>query len=490
MVVAMHNHSNTKDPNEFATPESFDAAMKLSKYFKVNLDIGHFTAANYDAVAYPEGTSRQRHEPPHQGPDFLPDPSADIKADWDDKNGQRGVWWKFPNAVRGFFDNGGQQLYVKRVVSSKATPSSAELNEAVVSEILNDADKDATRLTVRHVLGLDADTNNNVKVVDGQSGVPILTTTVTQYQIGATESTIEINVKLPREVSASRGDYLVIRALNTGQKRLRIKANSEGEWGDDVRVRVRPIIGATLKLRHDEGAGGQSGSGTLAKEALATGNRKIELEAGHTLAADNTVRINGHKYTLSGGVESPGKNAIQSLSFTDGTPTSGGFTLTFVGQTTASIPFNATAADVQAKLVALGNIGAGQVTCSGGALPGTPLAIEFTGTLGNQNVPAVTAAKVDLDAGVPSVTVTTEGNRATTVFDVIPIGQADSAKWEPGFTVQKLRPAISGDTISVSGAGRLYTKAMIELNNGVKKLFFNVTSVEGDVVTLNSAPTC
>jgi sugar phosphate isomerase/epimerase len=52
MVVAMHNHSRTEDPNEFARPESFAAAMKLSKYFKVNLDIGHFTAANYDAVAY------------------------------------------------------------------------------------------------------------------------------------------------------------------------------------------------------------------------------------------------------------------------------------------------------------------------------------------------------------------------------------------------------------------------------------------------------
>jgi sugar phosphate isomerase/epimerase len=52
MVVAMHNHSNLKDPNEFATPDSFAAAMKLSKYFKVNLDVGHFTAANFDAVAY------------------------------------------------------------------------------------------------------------------------------------------------------------------------------------------------------------------------------------------------------------------------------------------------------------------------------------------------------------------------------------------------------------------------------------------------------
>ena len=52
IAVAVHNHSNTKDPNEFATPESFAAALALSKYFKVNLDIGHFTAANYDPVAY------------------------------------------------------------------------------------------------------------------------------------------------------------------------------------------------------------------------------------------------------------------------------------------------------------------------------------------------------------------------------------------------------------------------------------------------------
>jgi sugar phosphate isomerase/epimerase len=52
--VAMHNHANVKDPNEFATPESFAAALAMSKHFVINLDIGHFTAANYDAVAYIE----------------------------------------------------------------------------------------------------------------------------------------------------------------------------------------------------------------------------------------------------------------------------------------------------------------------------------------------------------------------------------------------------------------------------------------------------
>jgi len=52
MIVAMHGHSDLKDPEQFAKPESFKAAMDMSKYFYVNLDIGHFTAAGYDPVAY------------------------------------------------------------------------------------------------------------------------------------------------------------------------------------------------------------------------------------------------------------------------------------------------------------------------------------------------------------------------------------------------------------------------------------------------------
>lgn len=51
MQVGMHNHSRV-DSNEFATPQNFEDAMKAGSHIGVNLDIGHFTAANFDAVEF------------------------------------------------------------------------------------------------------------------------------------------------------------------------------------------------------------------------------------------------------------------------------------------------------------------------------------------------------------------------------------------------------------------------------------------------------
>jgi sugar phosphate isomerase/epimerase len=52
IMVGMHNHSNVKDPNEFATPESIEAALAQSKWFGSNLDIGHFVAGGNDPIAF------------------------------------------------------------------------------------------------------------------------------------------------------------------------------------------------------------------------------------------------------------------------------------------------------------------------------------------------------------------------------------------------------------------------------------------------------
>jgi sugar phosphate isomerase/epimerase len=52
LMVGYHGHDATNDPNQTATLESYDTLMSYGKYNGINLDIGHFTAANYDAVAF------------------------------------------------------------------------------------------------------------------------------------------------------------------------------------------------------------------------------------------------------------------------------------------------------------------------------------------------------------------------------------------------------------------------------------------------------
>jgi sugar phosphate isomerase/epimerase len=54
LLVGYHGHDQTDDPNQTATLESYDTLMGYGKYNGINLDIGHFTAANYDAVAFIE----------------------------------------------------------------------------------------------------------------------------------------------------------------------------------------------------------------------------------------------------------------------------------------------------------------------------------------------------------------------------------------------------------------------------------------------------
>jgi sugar phosphate isomerase/epimerase len=52
MEVAFHGHTNTADPNEFAGPESFRKALAMSPFARINLDIGQFLGAGFDAVPF------------------------------------------------------------------------------------------------------------------------------------------------------------------------------------------------------------------------------------------------------------------------------------------------------------------------------------------------------------------------------------------------------------------------------------------------------
>lgn len=108
-----------------------------------------------------------------------------------------------------------------------------------------------------------------------------------------------------------------------------------------------------------------------------------------------------------GPYDDAGTNEVQTVTVT-GTPTGGTFTLTYSGQTTAAIAYNANAAAVDAALEALSNIDAGEVTVTGGPGPGTPWVVTFTGDLQGTNVAEMTADDALLTGGTtPAVAVTT-----------------------------------------------------------------------------------
>jgi sugar phosphate isomerase/epimerase len=52
MMVGFHGHDQTSNPDEVSSEATFQKVMAASKYLGANLDIGHYTAANGDPVAF------------------------------------------------------------------------------------------------------------------------------------------------------------------------------------------------------------------------------------------------------------------------------------------------------------------------------------------------------------------------------------------------------------------------------------------------------
>ncbi|MFE9812408.1 hypothetical protein [Streptomyces sp. NPDC005548] len=106
-------------------------------------------------------------------------------------------------------------------------------------------------------------------------------------------------------------------------------------------------------------------------------------------------------------VPAAGTDEVQSIAIT-GTPTGGTYTLTFSGQTTAAIVYNATASAVQSALEALSNIAPGDIVCAGGPHPGTPITVTFSGgAYDGANVAQMTATASFTGGTSPAIAVTT-----------------------------------------------------------------------------------
>jgi hypothetical protein len=86
--------------------------------------------------------------------------------------------------------------------------------------------------------------------------------------------------------------------------------------------------------------------------------------------------------------------------------TGGTFTLTYSGQTTSALAYNASAATVEAALEALSNIGVGEADVTSPATG--QYVVTFSGTLGSQDVALMTASAASLTGGIVTVETTQE----------------------------------------------------------------------------------
>lgn len=178
---------------------------------------------------------------------------------------------------------------------------------------------------------------------------------------------------------------------------------------------------ATAKFRGIVTTPGGAGQGVSVQETGEIGGFALS-----GLAYDAKVYLSTTPGALSDADASV--NEKQTVTLT-GVPTGGTFTLTYAGQETGNIAYNAAAATVQAALEALSTIGLGNVIVTGSA--GGPWTVEFISELGNQNIAAMTADGALLTGGTTPDAVVAEavaGIASVIVGRVVPMSDKDLTK--------------------------------------------------------------
>jgi hypothetical protein len=136
-----------------------------------------------------------------------------------------------------------------------------------------------------------------------------------------------------------------------------------------------------------------------------SGNRLVlTTEGSHNVKVGEYVEVNGLSHS----------NERQRVTVT---ATGGTFTLTYSGQTTAAIAYNASAATVATRLIALSNIGPSDVAVTGVA--GGPYTVTFQGDLAETNVAELTANGASLTGpshGVAIATLTAGGTEYNNIW--------------------------------------------------------------------------
>jgi len=235
---------------------------------------------------------------------FLTRPDDNVRNQWDPNPTEGGRWWWFPLAVKGFFENGGSRLYVKRVFASSATPARNVLGRGLVARVTRDAAANTDTLRLSHLFGIEE--TKAIQLINGENAQQIGGNfNVSAYNPRLGE--ITVTPVLPAEVLAARGDLVQIEPRSPtpvpgNQETLRFEAVSRGEWGNAVRVSADPMAENTLALLNDAVAGGAATTANVTNVANAAGPPPTTtLTVGDVtgLSDGDVVDLAGHRYEIA-----------------------------------------------------------------------------------------------------------------------------------------------------------------------------------------------
>ena len=226
----------------------------------------------------------------------VPEPEGALFNKWALNPQDGGRYWQFALSIKGFFDNGGQRIFVKRVFSSTATAAGADFGQGLVSEIETSADAAARTLKLRHLVGIG---RGSTVSVFAAGDPPALVGTFKVLAYDAAARTVRLDKALGKAVKAGR-DFVEIHARKMppppANRTLTIQARALGGWGNDLQARVRPMVGTTASLLADPATGGNAFK-TLAVASKLTW--VIEVDDADGFADNQTVEIKGTNYTIA-----------------------------------------------------------------------------------------------------------------------------------------------------------------------------------------------
>lgn len=358
-------------------------------------------------------------------------------------------------AVEGFFNNGGRRLYIQRVAGAGAAAASLTLRDGFVTRLAEDSPPDTSaRTTVRLASLLGVGVGSELVFREQIAGAPV-TQTVTVRSYNPAAGTVTLSAPLTERYTRA-GATVSLTGTGApplpdgGSPRLRVEAINPGLWGRSLQVSVtlsRAAVGLTEAV-------GPTAQTTLAPRTLAfdtdpaAGATSAVLDDATGLAEGDVVELTvsdqSERRTLTGvsGTTISWAGGLERA-YTGGTVQL--LSVLRPGASNPVVPVNSAADFNTTDPIRLSEGGQTQVVRASAA--------------------DTTENTLTLDTGTYPITGTYSAGATLTS------GNAGSA---------------GGDTLRLRSAQNFYRGALVEIDNGTRRAYGTISSIAGNVLTLDA----